>query len=86
VSGSPRSTEIGREPPGQSREPIHGIATDAPVATDAAPTAVAHPTGPSGVQPKNWLTGGSWMMGTSRPADASADAITAGLRLPVTIV
>jgi hypothetical protein len=59
---------------------------DTPVAADADPMAVAHPSGPSGVHPKNRLTAGTWTIGTSSPADASAEAMTAGLRLPATTV
>jgi hypothetical protein len=56
------------------------------VAADAEPMAVAHPAGPRGVHPKKRLTGGIWTIGTSRPAEARAEAMTAGLRLPATIV
>ncbi len=36
------------------------------------PTAIDHATGPSGVQPKYWLTPGVWMMPTSTAAEPTA--------------
>jgi hypothetical protein len=43
-------------------------------------------TGPSGVQPKNWLTPGVSTTATSAAADARLVAITRGLCLPVIMV
>ncbi len=43
-------------------------------------------TGPSGVQPKNWLTPGVSTMAASAPADTAVVASTSGLRPPVSSV
>jgi hypothetical protein len=58
----------------------------AKVAPSAEPVAIVQPTGPSGVQPKNWLSPGVCTTATSMPADAAVEASTAGLVPPVSTV
>lgn len=54
-------------------------------------SAMLQPTGPSGVQPKNWLRSGVWMTAARMAADADADATVrlgvaeAEADLPVTV-
>lgn len=56
------------------------------VAPSAEPAAMLQPTGPSGVQPKNWLTPGVCTTKTSAPTDAAVEASTAGLVPPASTV
>src|ERR1700733_2373145 len=56
-----------------------GASTDSPVAAAVAPTTPVQATGPSGVQPKKWLTPGVWTIATSTAELPSAVATTSGL-------
>jgi len=52
------------------------------VAAAELPPAIAQPTGPIGVQPKNWLAPGVCTMPTRTPALARPAIATDGLRPP----
>ncbi len=71
---------------GASERPSRGSRRDPAVAVVELPTAMPHPTGPSGVQPKNWLTPGVCTTATSTPVLARQAAATAGLRPPTSRV
>ena len=58
----------------------------AKVALSALPAAMPQPTGPSGVQPKNWLTPGVWITPARTASEAAVEASTAGLPPPSTTV
>lgn len=52
----------------------------ATVAAAAVPRACAHPTGPSGVQPSNWLTTGMLMIVPIAASEPPAVSTTSGAR------
>src|SRR5260370_6225322 len=56
-----------------------GASTDRPVAAAVAPATPVQATGPSGVQPKKWLTPGVWTMATKTAELPNAVATTSGL-------
>src|ERR1700742_2370663 len=56
-----------------------GASIDNPVAPAVAPMTPVQATGPSGVQPKKWLTPGVWTMATNTAELPSAVATTSGL-------
>ena len=67
-------------------ERSHGAATEPTVAVEAAPMPMVQATGPSGVQPKNWLTPGVWTIAARAAIDATVETTTTGLRPPATTV
>jgi hypothetical protein len=60
-----------------------GAITAAAVPAALLAITMAQATGPSGVQPKNWLTPGVFTTSTSAAIDAAQVTTTIGLRAPV---
>src|ERR1019366_2424645 len=71
---------------GSSLRPSDGRRSDPAVAAAELPPAIAQPTGPIGVQPKNWLAPGVCTMPTRTPALARPAIATDGLRPPTSRV